>query len=301
MVVPTGSSAGELPKKRIPVDGLEMAYVDEGDGDPVLFLHGNPTSAYLWRNIIPYLADRARCVAPDLVGMGDSDPLPDSGPGSYRFKDHRKYVDGFIEATGIGNHLTLVIHDWGSALGFHWAARNPRTVRGIAYMEAIVRTLDWDEWPEASRGLFQGFRSSRGEKLILERNLFVERILPGSVLRTLTAAEMDVYRRPFAAPGEARRPTLSWPREIPLGGAPADVCAVVEAYAAWLSETEVPKLFVNADPGAILVGPQRAFCRTWKNQTEVTVRGSHFLQEDAPDAIGGALRDWFSTLPRAGR
>ncbi len=297
MDAPETISAEELPKKRIRVAGLEMAYVDQGEGDPVLFLHGNPTSAYLWRNIIPHLAGGARCVAPDLVGMGDSDPLPDTGPGSYRFRDHRNFVDAFIEAMGIGDRLTLVVHDWGSALGFHWAARHPEAVRGIAYMEAIVRPVDWDEWPEASRGIFQGFRSPKGDELILERNLFVERVLPGSVLRPMTEAEMDVYRRPFVEPGEARRPTLSWPREIPVGGTPADVCEIVEAYADWLPGTDFPKLFVNADPGAILVGPQREFCRTWKNQTEVTVQGSHFIQEDSPHEIGRALEDWFDTLP----
>ena len=297
MSAPEAISAEELPKKRIQVAGLEMAYVEQGTGDPVLFLHGNPTSAYLWRNIIPHLADRARCVAPDLVGMGDSDPLPDTGPGTYRFQDHRNFVDAFIEAMGIGERLTLVVHDWGSALGFHWAARHPEAVRGIAYMEAIVRPVDWDEWPEASRGIFQGFRSPKGDELILERNLFVERVLPGSVLRPMTEAEMDVYRRPFVEPGEARRPTLTWPREIPVGGTPADVCEIVEAYARWLPETDFPKLFVNADPGAILVGPQREFCRTWKNQTEVTVRGGHFVQEDSPHEIGRALEDWFDTLP----
>ena len=297
MSAPEAISAEELPKKRIQVAGLEMAYVEQGTGDPVLFLHGNPTSAYLWRNIIPHLADRARCVAPDLVGMGDSDPLPDTGPGTYRFQDHRNFVDAFIEAMGIGERLTLVVHDWGSALGFHWAARHLEAVRGIAYMEAIVRPVDWDEWPEASRGIFQGFRSPKGDELILERNLFVERVLPGSVLRPMTEAEMDVYRRPFVEPGEARRPTLTWPREIPVGGTPADVCEIVEAYARWLPETDFPKLFVNADPGAILVGPQREFCRTWKNQTEVTVRGSHFVQEDSPHEIGRALEDWFDTLP----
>ena len=290
-------ASGELPKKRIEVAGLELAYVDEGSGDPVLFLHGNPTSAYLWRNIIPHLSDRARCLAPDLVGMGDSDPLPETGPGTYRFRDHRKYVDGFIEALGIGDRLTLVVHDWGSALGFHWAARHPGAVRGIAYMEAIVRTVDWDEWPEASRGIFQGFRSPKGEELILNRNLFVERVLPGSVLREMSDAEMEVYRRPFLEPGESRRPTLTWPREIPVGGTPGDVCAIVDEYAGWLPETDFPKLFVNAEPGAILVGPQREFCRTWRNQTEVTVKGSHFIQEDSPHEIGRALQDWFGTLP----
>ena len=290
-------SAAELPKKRVQVTGLELAYVDEGAGDPVLSLHGNPTSSYLWRNIIPYLSDRARCLAPDLVGMGDSDRLPRSGPGTYRYPDHRAFVDGFVAAMGIGKRLTLVVHDWGSALGFDWAARHPDAVRGVAYMEAVVRVVSWDEWPEASRGIFQGFRSPKGEELILERNLFVERVLPGSVLRGLSPEEMAVYLRPYVEAGESRRPTLSWPREIPVEGEPADVCAIVDNYARWMGETEVPKLFVNADPGAILVGQQREFCRTWKSQTEVTVKGSHFIQEDSPHEIGEALRHWYGRLP----
>lgn len=289
-------SAAELPKKRVEVGGVGMAYAEMGEGEPVLFLHGNPTSSYLWRNVMPHPSDAGRCIAPDLVGMGDSDPLPGSGPDRYRFVEHREYLDGFIEALGIGRNLVLVVHDWGSALGFDWAARHPDAVRGIAYMEALVRPVRWDDWPEASRKIFQGFRSPAGEEMILEKNVFVERVLPGSVLRDLTDEEMAVYRRPFAEPGESRRPTLTWPRQIPVDGEPADVTAIATNYAEWLAGSEVPKLFVNAEPGAILVGPQREFCRTWKNQTEVTVPGVHFVQEDSPHEIGEAVAAWLSGL-----
>ena len=285
-------SATEPPKQRVAVHGREMAYVEAGAGDPIVFLHGNPTSSYLWRNVVPHLEGLGRCLAPDLIGMGDSAKLEPSGPKTYRFVEHRRYLDGLLEALGIGERVTIVVHDWGSALGFDWANRHRERVKGIAYMEAIVRPLTWEEWPEPIRKLFQGFRSPAGEAMVLEKNVFVERVLPGSVLRGLTEAEMAVYRRPFSAPGEARRPTLTWPREIPLGGEPADVVAIVQAYADWLAQSAVPKLFVNAEPGAILVGAQRDFCRGWPSQTEVTVKGSHFLQEDSPDAIGRAIADW---------
>lgn len=279
-------------KRRVAVRGLHMAYVEEGAGDPVVFLHGNPTSSYLWRNVIPHVAPLGRCIAPDLVGMGDSDPLPDSGPGRYRFVDHRAYLDDLLEALDVRRDVTFVVHDWGSALGFDWANRHRDAVAGLAYMEAIVRPVTWAEWPDAARRVFQGFRSEAGESMVLERNVFVENVLPGSVLRTLTDDEMAEYRRPFLEPGERRRPTLTWPREIPVEGEPADVTEIVGAYAEWLPTSPVPKLFVAAEPGAILTGAQREFCRTWPNQTEVTVRGSHFIQEDSPDEIGRAIADW---------
>jgi len=289
-------STDEDPKRTIQVKGRAMAYVEMGAGDPVVFLHGNPTSSYLWRNIMPHLSDKARCIAPDLIGMGDSDKLPDSGPDRYTFTEHRDYLDGFFAAMGLSEKVTLVVHDWGSALGFHWAQRNPDAVRGIAYMEALVRPVTWEEWNDAARPVFEGFRSPAGESMVLEKNIFVERVLPGSVLRGLSETEMAVYRRPFAEPGEDRRPTLTWPRQIPISGEPADVVAIAQEYSDWLAETEVPKLFVNADPGAILIGAQRAFCRGWKNQTEVTVAGSHFIQEDSPHEIGAALADWYGSL-----
>ena len=267
-----------------------------GGGQPIIFQHGNPTSSYLWRNIMPYLADQGRCIALDLIGMGDSEKLADSGPERYTFVEHREYFDAALEALEVTDGVTLVIHDWGSALGFDWANRHRDQVKGICYMEAIVRPVTWEEWPEAARGVFQGFRSSAGEEMVLEKNIFVENVLPGSILRTLTAEEMTVYRRPFAQAGEDRRPTLTWPRQIPLAGEPPDVVGIVQEYADWLADAEVAKLFVNADPGAILTGAAREFCRSWPNQTEVTVKGSHFIQEDSPDEIGQALAQWRSSL-----
>ncbi|WP_282609867.1 haloalkane dehalogenase [Pelagibius sp. Alg239-R121] len=289
-------SSDELPKKHATVLGKRMAYVELGKGNPIVFLHGNPTSSYLWRNIMPQLESLGRCIAPDLIGMGDSEKLDDSGPDSYRFVEHRKYLDALLEAIDVKNDVTLVIHDWGSALGFDWARRHPDAVKGIAYMEGIVRPVSWDDWPEAITPLFQGFRSEAGESMVLDKNFFVEKVLPGSVLRDLTEAEMAVYRRPFTDAGEDRRPTLTWPRQIPLSGEPDDVVQIVSDYAAWMAENGLPKLFVNAEPGAILVGPQREFCRSWTNQSEVTVAGSHFIQEDSPDEIGQALVNWLQDL-----
>ena len=234
------------------IHGRRMTYVDEGDGDTVLFLHGNPTSSYLWRNIIPHLALQARCVAPDLIGMGDSDKLPHPGHESYRFVDHRHYLDELLRTLDLGERVTLVLHDWGSALGFDWARRHAERVRGIAYMEAIVQPMSWGQWPEGFRGIFQGLRSDKGEDLVLARNSFVERILPNAILRTLDEDEMNEYRRPFLEPGEDRRPTLTWPRELPIDGEPEDVVDIVDTYGKWLAHSPVPKLFVNADPGAIL-------------------------------------------------
>ncbi len=285
-------SAREHPKKTIDVKGKTLSFVEMGEGDPIIFQHGNPTSSYLWRNIMPHLQDQGRCIAIDLIGMGDSDKLEDSGPDRYTLLEHRDYFDGALEALGVTDNVTFVIHDWGSALGFDWANRHRESVMGIVYMEAIVRPVSWDDWPEAARGIFQGFRSPAGEEMILEKNIFVERVLPGSVLRDLTDEEMEVYRRPFQNPGEDRRPTLTWPRQIPIEGKPAEVVALVQAYADWLSESDVPKLFINAEPGAILIGPQREFCRAWPNQQEVTVAGNHFLQEDSPDEIGQAITAW---------
>ncbi|HYB41658.1 MAG TPA: haloalkane dehalogenase [Candidatus Methylomirabilis sp.] len=283
---PAIGAADPHPRRRARVLGTEMAYVDTGQGDPVVFLHGNPTSSYLWRNVIPHVQADGRCLAPDLVGMGDSGRSPG---GSYRFADHARYLDAWFDALGLSRNVTLVMHDWGSALGFHWARRHPARVRGLAYMEALVRPVTWEEWPEAARRVFQAMRSPAGEEMVLEKNVFVERILPASVLRPLTQEEMDVYRRPYREAGESRRPTLTWPREIPIAGEPADVVAIVDAYARWLSESQIPKLFVNADPGTILTGAQREFCRRWPNQQEITVRGSHFIQEDSPAEIGGAV------------
>ncbi|MDA3038921.1 MAG: haloalkane dehalogenase [Actinomycetota bacterium] len=293
------SSAFPYEKKKLTVDGRTMAYVEVGDGDPIVLLHGNPTSSYLWRNIIPHLTHLGRCIAPDLIGMGDSDKLPNPGAESYRFVEHRRYLDGLLEQLGVTERVVLVVHDWGSGLGLDWANRHRDAVAGIAYMEAIVRPVSWDEWPDAARGVFQGFRSPAGESMVLDKNVFVERVLPGSIIRTLDEAEMAEYRRPFLNPGEDRRPTLTWPRQIPIEGEPADVVAIAAAYADWLSQSPVPKLLVNAEPGAILKGAALEFCRTWPNQTEVTVAGNHFLQEDSPDEIGTAIAQWITTSVRA--
>jgi haloalkane dehalogenase len=285
-----------LSKKFVEVFGSRMAYHERGKGAPVLFLHGNPTSSYLWRDVIGALEGRGRLIAPDLIGMGDSAKLENPAPDTYRFVTHRKYLDAFIDAViGERQEILFVIHDWGSALGFDWANRHRDRVRGIAYMEAIVRPFaGWQEWSEAATPIFQGFRSDKGESMILDRNMFVERVLPGSVLRKLSDAEMTEYRKPFEK-REDRWPTLTWPRQIPIAGEPADVVAIAGNYATWMSENDIPKLFVNAEPGAILIGAVREFCRGWKNQTEVTVQGSHFIQEDSAPAIGEAIGTWMKT------
>jgi haloalkane dehalogenase len=282
-----------LAKKTVDVLGSRMAYHERGAGAPVLFLHGNPTSSYLWRDVIPELEGRGRLIAPDLIGMGDSAKLPNPGPDTYRFTTHRKYLGAFIDAViGPAESIVLVVHDWGSALGFDWANHHRDRIRGIAYMEGIVRPVaSWDEWSAAATPIFQGFRSDKGEAMILERNVFVERVLPGSVLRKLSEAEMAEYRRPYRET-EDRWPTLTWPRQIPIAGEPAEVVQIAQAYSEWMAENGIPKLFVNADPGAILIGAVREFCRGWKNQTEVTVPGSHFIQEDSGPAIGRAVGDW---------
>jgi haloalkane dehalogenase len=282
-----------LSKKFVTVLGHRMAYHERGEGAPILFLHGNPTSSYLWRDVLPELDGQGRLIAPDLIGMGDSEKLPDVKPDTYRFTTHREYLWAFIDAViGPEEKVLLVIHDWGSALGFDWANQHRDRVRGIVYMEGIVRPVaGWDEWSEAATPVFQGFRSDKGEQMILERNLFIERVLPGSVLRKLTDAEMTVYRQPFLK-SEDRWPTLTWPRQIPIAGEPEDVVAIVDAYAKWMADNDVPKLFVNAEPGAIRIGRVREFCRGWTNQTEVTVPGSHFIQEDSGPAIGRAIAGW---------
>ena len=293
MTSPTISSQDEYPRQRINSRGVDIAYVDTGKGDPIVFLHGNPTSSYLWRNIIPHAASLGRCLAPDLMGMGESGGSPD---GSYRFSDHSTLLDQWFEDMDLTSNVTLVVHDWGSALGFHWAKRHPERVKGIIYMEAIVRPVTWEEWPDAARQVFQGFRSPAGEDMVLEKNIFVERVLPGSIFRALSAAEMEIYRKPYQEVGESRRPTLTWPREIPIDGEPAYMVQLVDEYAEWLSNSQIPKLFVNAEPGAILTGPQREFCRTWPNQREVTVKGIHFIQEDSPHEIGRAIADWYGGI-----
>jgi haloalkane dehalogenase len=283
-------------KKEASILGRTMCYVEEGTGDPIVFLHGNPTSSYLWRNVMPHVTHLGRCIAPDLIGMGDSEKLEESGPESYSFVEHRQYLDELLRHLDVAINVVFVIHDWGSALGFDWANRHRDAVQGLVYMEGIVRPLTWEEWPEAARKVFQGFRSPAGEDMVLENNVFVDRVLPGSVLRELTEPEMTVYRRPYLSTGEDRRPTLSWPRQIPIDGEPADVAEIVESYGEWLSSSDVPKLFINAEPGAILTGALREVCRGWPNQEEVTVSGSHFIQEDSPDEVGTAVANFVGRL-----
>jgi haloalkane dehalogenase len=286
------SSQPFAQKKFATVHGRRMAYIDEGAGDAIVFQHGNPTSSYLWRNIMPHCAGLGRLIGCDLIGMGDSDKLPDSGPQRYTYAEQREYLFALWDQLALGDRVVFVIHDWGSALGFDWANQHRERVAGIVYMEALVTPVSWADWPENARRAFQGFRSDAGEDMILANNMFVERVLPGSVLRKLSDEEMTEYRRPFVNAGEDRRPTLTWPRQIPIEGEPADVVKVVEDYSAWLATSDVPKLFINAEPGSILTGRQREFCRAWRNQQEVTVEGLHFLQEDSPDEIGQAVADF---------
>jgi len=282
-------------KKYIDVLGKQIAYVEMGEGDPIIFQHGNPTSSYLWRNIMPQLQSLGRCIAMDLIGMGDSEKLEDKGNMTYSYDTHKKYFDGFLDAIGVESNATLVIHDWGSALGFDWANDYPQRVKAICYMEGIVQSMEWEDWNEDAKGIFQGFRSPAGEEMILEKNLFIEAVLPGSILRKLSDAEMNEYRRPFNDK-KSRRPTLDWPRQIPLENDPPEICRIVDSYSQWMAENNIPKLFINAEPGAILIGKQREFCRTWKNQKEVTVKGSHFIQEDSPNEIGNAIFDWLKGI-----
>jgi len=278
-------------RKRLSVLDTDMAYVDVGEGDPIVFLHGNPTPSYLWRNIIPYALPFGRCLAPDYVGMGNSGPAPD---GSYRFVDHRRYLDAWFEALGLTKNVILVVHDWGSALGFDWARRHSERVKAIIYMEGIVRPfLSWDEWPEVTRAFFQGQRTAAGEDLILQKNLFIEYLLP---LRGIPKEAIEVYRRHFRNPGSSRQPMLTWTRELPIAGEPADVVAIVEDYARFLSTSQIPKLFIDAEPGGFLIGAQREFCRAWPNQEQVTIKGAHFLQEEAPDEVGEAMARFVAKL-----
>jgi haloalkane dehalogenase len=286
------SAAPFAPKKFATVDGKRMAYVEAGAGDAVVFQHGNPTSSYLWRNVMPHCAGLGRLIACDLIGMGDSDKLENSGRARYTYAEQRDYLFALWDRLALGERVVLVLHDWGSALGFDWAFHNRARIAGLVYMEAIVTPLTWADWPDNARRAFQGFRSDKGEQMILQDNMFVERVLPGSVIRPLREEEMAVYRAPFANAGEDRRPTLTWPRMIPIEGEPADVVTVVEDYSAWLATSDIPKLFINADPGSILVGRQRDVCRKWANQTEITAKGRHFIQEDSPDEIGAAIADF---------
>lgn len=279
------------------IKGKSIAYIDVGDGAPIVLLHGNPTSSYLWRNVIPHLEGIGRVIVPDLIGHGDSEKLPDSeGPERYSFEISYEYLAGLLEELNITEDVTLVIHDWGSALGFHWAKHHPEAVKGIAYMEAIVCPMTWDDWPESARGIFKGFRSDKGEDLVLQRNMFVEAVLPSSVIRQMGEEEMNQYRKPFIRVAD-RQPTLNWPRQIPIDGEPPHMVDLVASYGEWMaSNQELPKLFINAAPGSILTGKALKFCRTWPNQKEVTVAGTHFIQEDSPAEIGIAVAEWLKTI-----
>ncbi len=283
-------------KKFLEIHGKKMAYIDEGQGDPTVFLHGNPTSSYLWRNIIPYAEEVGRVIAPDLIGMGDSEKLDDSGPDKYTFLEHSKFLYKLLDELDLDN-VSLVIHDWGSALGFNWAKINPSKIKSITYMEAIVCPIDsWEEWPEIARKTFQLFRSDAGEELILEKNYFVERVLSGDTRLEMDSEEMQTYLKPFLNSGEDRRPTLTWPRQIPIAGEPREVVKIVQEYEEFLGNSDIPKLFVNAEPGSILVGKQRERARLWPNQKEVTVKGGHFIQEISPNEIGKYLKEFLLSI-----
>ena len=278
------------------IRGLSMAHIERGQGDPILFVHGNPTSSYLWRDVMAAMDGMGRLLAPDLIGMGDSDKLPDSGPGRYTMAEQSAYLDAWVDAVIPDGPVTLVVHDWGGPLGLSWGRRNAGRVKAAAYMETIIRPIEMAEWPDQIRDLFGALRSPAGEGMILDKNIFVERILPGSILRKLTDAEMAEYRRPFLNAGEDRRPTLTFPRQIPLSGEPPEVVAIVQANHDWLAGSDVPKLLINATPGAILTGPMLETARSFPNQQEVTVAGSHFIQEDSGAEIGQAIMTWLNGL-----
>ncbi len=285
-----------MNKKYIEIKGLRMAYVDEGAGDPIVFLHGNPSSSYEWRNVIPHLVGLGRCIAPDLIGMGDSEKIPNSGPSSYRFVEHRQYLDAFLNALDIRENVTLVLHDWGSALGFDWANRHRDAVKQIAYMEAFVAPINsWDDLPPEAVGFFETMYSEVGEKLVLEENFIIEKELPTCMLRKLTEEEMDTYRKPYREPGESRRPTLTWRREVPVAGKPADVCEIIQNYGKWLATSKIPKLFIEAIPG-VMFDSHRKFAQSWTNQQQVQIKGGHFVQEDSPHEVGEAIFAWIKKI-----
>jgi len=296
----TDSAQPFAAKKFLEIKGRRMAYIDEGEGAPIVFAHGNPTSSYLWRNVMPACRGLGRLIACDMIGMGDSEKLPDSGPDRYTYAEQRSFLFALWKKLGVDKDVVFVLHDWGSLLGFDWTRQHAERVQGIAYMEALVQPITWEDWPENERSIFQGFRSKDGETMVLQKNMFVENLLPGAILRRLSEDEMAAYRAPFANAGEDRRPTLTWPRQIPIEGEPPEVVRVATDCGRWLAESQIPKLFISAEPGAILTGRQREFCRTWRNQTEVTVEGIHFIQEDSPEQIGEALTAFVRSLRSQG-
>ena len=286
-------------KKFIEIKGRRMAYIDEGEGAPIVFQHGNPTSSYLWRKVMPACTGLGRLIACDLIGMGDSDKLPDSGPDRYTYQEHRDFLFALWEELGLDRDVVLVIHDWGATLGFDWAYRHADRVQGIAYMEAAPLPLTWSDFPsDAARRTFEAFRSAAGEEMVLRDNVFVEAFLIDAEKEALSEADRAEYRRPFAAVGEDRRPTLSWPRQIPIDGSPADVDQAVRAFSAWLKDSETPKLWVRGNPGFIANGRFAAFCEALRNQTEIRVEGGHFLQETSGPEIGAAVAAFVRTLRR---
>ena len=283
-------------KKYKDIKNSKMAFIDEGSGDTFLFLHGNPTSSFLWRNIAPHVEDIGRIVIPDLIGMGDSDKLEGVDNPGYKYHGQYSYLTALMDELDLGDNIHLIIHDWGSAMGFQFARENQDRIKTITYMEAIVMPLTWDQWPDPATKIFGLFRSEAGEELVLEKNFFVERILLADSSTGYTEEEKSEYIRPFINPGEDRRPTLTWPRQIPLDGEPSEVVDEVRLNAEFHKESDIPKLFINADPGSILIGDQREFARSWKNQTEITVSGNHFIQEDSSEEIGAALRNFVESL-----
>ncbi len=284
-------------RQRTVVHGSSMAYIDSGEGRSVVLLHGNPTSSYLWRNIIPHIDPVARCIVPDLIGMGDSDKLPSHDDEAYKYSIHRDYLDKLLDGLDLGDGVVLVGQDWGSVLAFDWARRHADRVGGIVHFEAIITPFTWEEFPEnpededSARTWFEGLRSSEGERMILQDNMFVETRIPTRTLRQITEEEMDIYRRPYLNPGEDRRPTLTWARNLPISGEPADVVETVESNATWLQETQIAKVFIRGEPGGLIQGPRIDFCRNLPNTREVPVRGIHYIQEDSPNEIGEAVAE----------
>jgi haloalkane dehalogenase len=275
------------------IKGSRMAYIDEGDGDAIVFQHGQPTSSYVWRNVLPHLEGMGRLIACDLIGMGDSDKLDASlGPDRYSLANHRKYLFSLWKQLNLGNRVVLVLDDWGAVLGFDWARQNNQRLQGIVHMEAVAAPLNWSDIPEHARPLFKTLRSPEGERMVLEENIFVEKILPQAVIRQFTEEELNHYRHPFRNGGEDRRPMLSWPRSLPIDGEPAEVAEIVSQNGSWLTQSDVPKLFINGEPGTLVRGRLREIIRQWPNQTEVTVKGRKLLQEDSPDEIGAAIADF---------
>ena len=276
--------------------GKQMAYLDSGEGQSIVFLHGNPASSFLWRNITPAVKSLGRIVVPDLIGMGDSDKLEGEDNPDYKYHGQYKYLSALLDSLDLGNEINLVIHDWGSAMGFQYARENPGRIKSITFMEAIVMPLTWDQWPENARNIFQLMRSEAGEEIVLEKNVFVERILLNDSANGFSDEEKAEYVRPFKNPGEDRRPTLTWPRQIPVDGSPQAVIDEVTKNGDFHKNSDIPKLFINADPGSILVGDQREFVRSWQNLREVTVKGNHFIQEHSPKEIGDALKKFIESI-----